>query len=83
MAHSTAISAMTPLLRTFAMSDPSTRLPPDGGRDRAGFAPSGFSSPLRRGWRVVVSNREHSGALAAAMLAERVGWLGTPREGGL
>ena len=32
----------------------------------------------RRGWRAVVSNHEQFGALAAAMLAERMGWPGTP-----
>lgn len=34
----------------------------------------------RRGWRAVVSNHEQFGALAAAMLAERMGWPGTPVE---
>jgi biotin carboxylase len=32
----------------------------------------------RRGWGAVVSNHEQFGALAAAMLAERLGWPGTP-----
>ncbi|MFZ5484064.1 MAG: ATP-grasp domain-containing protein [Pseudomonadota bacterium] len=32
----------------------------------------------RRGWRAVVSNHEQFGALAAALLAERMGWPGTP-----
>lgn len=32
----------------------------------------------RRGWRAVVSHHEQFGALAAAMLAERMGWPGTP-----
>jgi biotin carboxylase len=31
-----------------------------------------------RGWTAVVSNQEHFGALAAALLAERMGWPGTP-----
>ena len=31
-----------------------------------------------RGWQAVVSNHEQFGALAAAMLAERMGWPGTP-----
>ncbi|MBL8383915.1 MAG: ATP-grasp domain-containing protein [Burkholderiales bacterium] len=34
----------------------------------------------RRGWKAVVSNHEQFGALAAAMLAERAGWPGTPVE---
>jgi hypothetical protein len=32
----------------------------------------------RRGWQAVTSNHEQFGALAAAMLAERLGWPGTP-----
>ena len=32
----------------------------------------------RKGWSGVVSNHEQFGALAAAMLAERMGWPGTP-----
>lgn len=32
----------------------------------------------RRGWTGVVSHHEQFGALAAAMLAERMGWPGTP-----
>ncbi len=32
----------------------------------------------RRGWGAVVSNHEQFGALAAALLAERMGWPGTP-----
>jgi hypothetical protein len=32
----------------------------------------------RRGWNAVVSNHEQFGALAAALLAERMGWPGTP-----
>ena len=32
----------------------------------------------RSGWRAVVSNHEQFGALAAALLAERMGWPGTP-----
>jgi len=31
----------------------------------------------RRGWTAVVSNHEQFGALAAALLAERMGWAGT------
>ena len=34
----------------------------------------------RRGWKAAVSNHEQFGALAAAMLAERMGWPGTPVE---
>ena len=34
----------------------------------------------RRGWRAVTSNHEQFGALAAAMLAERMGWPGTSVE---
>ncbi len=32
----------------------------------------------RAGWKAVVSNHEQFGALAAALLAERMGWPGTP-----
>lgn len=32
----------------------------------------------RRGWTAVVSHHEQFGALAAALLAERMGWPGTP-----
>ncbi len=32
----------------------------------------------RAGWQAVVSNHEQFGALAAALLAERMGWPGTP-----
>jgi len=32
----------------------------------------------RCGWRAVTSNHEQFGALAAALLAERLGWAGTP-----
>ena len=32
----------------------------------------------RAGWEAVVSNHEQFGALAAALLAERMGWPGTP-----
>ncbi len=32
----------------------------------------------RKGWQAVVSNHEQFGALAAALLAERMGWPGTP-----
>ena len=32
----------------------------------------------REGWRAVTSHHEQFGALAAAMLAERMGWPGTP-----
>ncbi len=34
----------------------------------------------RKGWQAVVSNHEQFGALAAALLAERMGWPGTPVE---
>ncbi len=34
----------------------------------------------RKGWGAVVSNHEQFGALAAALLAERMGWPGTPVE---
>ena len=34
----------------------------------------------RNGWRAVTSNHEQFGALAAALLAERLGWPGTPVE---
>ena len=33
---------------------------------------------VKRGWQAVVSNHEQFGALAAALLAERMGWPGTP-----
>lgn len=36
------------------------------------------ASAPRKGWRAVTSNHEQFGALAAAMLAERMGWPGTP-----
>lgn len=32
----------------------------------------------KRGWQAVTSNHEQFGALAAALLAERMGWPGTP-----
>ena len=32
----------------------------------------------RKGWQAVVSNHEQFGALTAALLAERMGWPGTP-----
>ena len=32
----------------------------------------------RRGWQAVTSHHEQFGALAAALLAERMGWPGTP-----
>lgn len=32
----------------------------------------------KRGWRAVASNHEQFGALGAALLAERMGWPGTP-----
>ena len=32
----------------------------------------------RKGWCAVTSNHEQFGALAAALLAERMGWPGTP-----
>lgn len=36
------------------------------------------SAAKRRGWQAVLSNHEQFGALAAAMLAERMDWPGTP-----
>ncbi len=33
---------------------------------------------VRRGWRAMTSSHEQFGALAAALLAERMGWPGTP-----
>ena len=33
---------------------------------------------VQRGWQAVASNHEQFGALAAALLAERMGWPGTP-----
>ncbi len=50
-----------------------------------GFDLERFVARLRRrasarGWRAVVSNHEQFGALAAALLAERMGWPGTPVE---
>ena len=38
------------------------------------------ASAARRGYQAVVSHHEQFGALAAAMLAERMGWPGTPVE---
>ena len=40
---------------------------------------AGLTQRARRGaWRAVVSHHEQFGALAAALLAERMGWPGTP-----
>jgi hypothetical protein len=55
---------------------------PDNAR-LAGFDLERFTDRLARqaqraGWRAVVSNHEQFGALAAAMLAEKLGWPGTP-----
>lgn len=36
------------------------------------------SQARRKGWKAVVSTHEQFGGLAAAMLAERMGWHGTP-----
>ncbi len=49
----------------------------------AWFSMESFVERLRRrskraGWQAVISNHEQFGALAAAMLAERMGWPGTP-----
>ncbi|MBE7417824.1 MAG: ATP-grasp domain-containing protein [Ideonella sp.] len=49
----------------------------------AGFDLQPFVEALARrvrraGWRAVVSHHEQFGALAAALLAERMGWPGTP-----
>lgn len=51
----------------------------------AGFDQQRFVDALARraaraGWRAVVSHHEQFGALAAALLAERMGWPGTPVE---
>ena len=48
-----------------------------------GFDIERFVARLQRraraaGWRAVLSNHEQFGALAAALLAERMGWPGTP-----
>lgn len=49
----------------------------------AGFDLERFTERLarqakKRGWQAVTSNHEQFGALAAALLAERMGWPGTP-----
>jgi biotin carboxylase len=46
--------------------------------DMARFVDRLASQAARRGWTAVVSNHEQFGALAAALLAERMGWPGTP-----
>jgi hypothetical protein len=45
--------------------------------DMARFVDRLASQAARRGWTAVVSNHEQFGALAAALLAERMGWPGT------
>ena len=42
------------------------------------FVDSLARKAAKRGWQAVVSNHEQFGALAAALLAERMGWPGTP-----
>ncbi len=49
----------------------------DAGFDMARFVDRLARQATRRGWTAVVSNHEQFGALAAAMLAERMGWPGT------
>jgi len=46
--------------------------------DMARFVDRLAKRARRRGWQAVVSNHEQFGALAAALLAERMGWPGTP-----
>ena len=46
--------------------------------DMARFVERLAAQAKRRGWQAVVSNHEQFGALAAALLAERMGWPGTP-----
>ncbi len=45
--------------------------------DMARFVDRLARQATRRGWTAVVSNHEQFGALAAALLAERMGWPGT------
>lgn len=46
--------------------------------DMARFVDRLAHQAMRRGWRAVSSHHEQFGALAAALLAERMGWPGTP-----
>lgn len=46
--------------------------------DMARFVDRLASQAERRGWQAVTSSHEQFGALAAALLAERMGWPGTP-----
>lgn len=46
--------------------------------DMARFVDGLARQAVRRGWQAVSSSHEQFGALAAALLAERLGWPGTP-----
>ena len=46
--------------------------------DLQGFVDRLAARAGRAGWQAVTSNHEQFGALAAALLAERMGWPGTP-----
>lgn len=46
--------------------------------DMSRFVDRLAAQATRRGWKAVVSNHEQFGALAAALLAEHMGWPGTP-----
>ena len=46
--------------------------------DMTRFVDSLARKAASRGWQAVASNHEQFGALAAALLAERMGWPGTP-----
>ena len=48
------------------------------GFDMTRFVDALARKAARCGWQAVVSNHEQFGALAAALLAERMGWPGTP-----
>lgn len=48
------------------------------GFDMARFVDRLARQAARRGWQAVCSHHEQFGALAAALLAERMGWPGTP-----
>lgn len=50
------------------------------GLDLDGFVAHLASQARLQGWGAVVSSHEQFGALAAALLAERMGWAGTPVE---
>lgn len=49
-----------------------------GGFDLERFVARLARQARRQGWGAVVSNQEQFGTLAAALLAERLGWPGTP-----